>query len=350
MGGMTYEDSGVSIKNAEEAVERMKESVISTHQPCVLHGIGLHGGLIRLKPIIEGYEDPVLVQAGDGVGTKPIEAKPDTVGLDLIHHLANDGVAMGAKPVTVLDYIGVHKLNPDIVVRIVRGLSSACIELGCSLVGGEIAEMSLIYQQSRYDLVGFLTGIVEREAIIDGSKIRPGHQLIGLASNGVHTNGFSLARKVLFELLGLGVDTFVQCLGRTIGEELSRIHRCYVGPILKALADGLFIPGIAHITGSGIAGNVGRILPPGCRAIVHNGSWPVSSIFSFIQGDGSVDEAEMLKTFNMGIGMVVVVEEERAQEAVAMFNQYLSDQEDAGEEYAFQIGYIEEGETGVVIV
>lgn len=352
---ITYEDAGVSIEKGDEAVKKIKQLVTATHQPPVLHGIGLQGGLVLLKPMLEGYTNPVLVFGDDGVGTKLIEVKPDTVGFDLVYHLANDLVTLGAKPAIMLDYIGVHELVPDIVVRIVRGMSSACIELGCSLVGGEIAEMPLIYQPGRYDLVGFMAGIVEHNSIIDGSKIKPGYQLIGLASNGVHTNGFSLAREVLFEQRGLDVSTFVECLGITIGEELSRIHRCYVGPILNILGEGFPIGGIAHVTGSGMAGNFVRILPEGCRAIINKGSWPIPPIFSFIQGDGSVDEEEMFRTFNMGIGMIIAVPGWKAGEIAQKLEWYLSAQEKdtslgVAKKYVFQIGNIQEGEKGVQIV
>lgn len=359
---LTYKQAGVDIAAANEAVERIKSLVASTHQSWVLATVGPFSGSLRLKPINVRYQDPILVQSTDGVGTKIMIAETmgnlDTIGADLVNHCANDLITAGpVEFVSFLDYIGTDKLVPTTIEQIMIGLAKACQEITCPIIGGEMAEMPDIYKSGRHDLVGLMTGVVEYEEIIDGTEIQPGDQLIGLASSGLHTNGFSLARRVVFDKCGFTPDVYIEELGTTIGKELLKPHRSYVKSIIGLLARGIDVHGLAHITGGGLRDNLVRILPEGCRAVVYKNRWPVPPIFSFLQEKGEVDGEEMFFVFNMGIGMVVVVPGWQADKAAQSLEWYLGAQEGdkglgAKHNYAFQIGDIRKGkgESAVEIV
>jgi len=305
---LTYKSSGVDISAGDRATERIKDLAKSTFTPGVLKGIGSFGGFFSLKK--NEYRSPVLVSSVDSVGTKLkvafMTGKHDTVGEDLVNHCVNDILVHGARPLFFLDYIGTGKLLPDVVEQIVKGLSRACRKAGCALVGGETAELPEFYKKGEYDLAGCIVGVVEKRKIIDGSGIRPGDQIIGLKSNGLHTNGYSLARKVLFQRARLGVNHHVKELRTTVGKELLKIHRCYAPSIFPVLKKSR-IKGLAHITGGGIRGNLKRILPKNCDARVAADSWRIPPIFGLLQRLGNIDNREMFKAFNMGIGMILVV-------------------------------------------
>ncbi len=356
---MTYKDAGVNIDAGKEAVKRIKALVASTRTLEVLADVGPFGGLISLKQIKE-YNEPVLVKSTDGVGTKMILAETlnifDSIGIDLVNHCGNDIVAQGAKPFTFVDYIGTDELSPLIIELIMTGLAKACCALNCAIIGGEMAEMPDVYQQYRHNLVGCMTGIVEHSKIIDGTKIQPGDQIIGLASSGVHTNGFSLVRKILMEN---GCDLYApveELRTATLGEVLLEPHRAYVNPILRLLNEGeVEIHGIAHITGGGIKDNLLRILPKGCQAIIQKNFWKIPPIFSFLQKRGNVSEKEMFKVFNMGIGMILVVSGWQAGKAAQRLGWFLDAQEKGGGLYqsrnlVFQLGDIKAGRRSVKIV
>lgn len=305
--GLSYKDAGVDIDSGDEATRRIKQLVKKTHGPRVLNSIGGFGGLFAAK--FSGYKNPVLVSSADGVGTKLKLAfmtdKHDTVGQDLVNHCVNDILAMGAEPLYFLDYIGCGKLKPQVIADLVKGLSKACKQNNCALIGGETAEMPGFYPDNEYDVAGFIVGVVDREKIIDGSRIKPGDRLIGLASTGLHTNGYSLARKLFFERLKLKPDTRIDELGCSAAEALMRVHRSYLNPV-KSFQRRIIIKGLAHITGGGIPGNLVRVLPSGCRAVVQVGAWSIPPIFNFMQARGGIERAEMYRAFNMGIGLIVV--------------------------------------------
>ncbi len=305
---LTYKSSGVDISSADKATARIKTLARSTFTPQVLKGIGSFGGFFSFRR--NEYKSPVLVSSVDSVGTKLKVAfmmgKHDTVGEDLVNHCVNDILVHGAKPLFFLDYIGVGKLFPNVIEQIVKGLSKACKKAGCSLIGGEIAELPGFYKKGEYDLAGCIVGVVEKRKIIDGASIQPGDQIIGLKSNGLHTNGYSLARRVLFKGLRLGVNDYVKELRTTVGRELLKVHRCYA-PSIFPLLKRFNIKGMAHITGGGIRGNLRRILPKNCDAEIFADSWKISPIFELLQRKGNIEIEEMFKVFNMGIGLVLVV-------------------------------------------
>ena len=307
-----YKSAGVDIDAGNKAVNLIKDKVKSTHTKEVLTGIGSFGSLFNLKNIISDYQDPVLVQSIDGVGTKTIIArkmkKYDTIGIDLVSACANDILVMGAKPLTFLDYIANDKLNPKIISELVEGMTQACKETGVSLVGGETAEMPDTYLPGEHDLVGIITGVVDKNKIITGDKISPGDIIVGLPSNGLHTNGYSLARKVFFEHKKYEVNTYLEKLGSTIGEALLKPHINYTNHVFKTLDTGINVKGIAHITGGGFTENIPRILPNGCAVNINIGSWPNLSVFETLKELGNIDDEEMYRTFNMGVGMVFVVD------------------------------------------
>ncbi|MBE3585704.1 phosphoribosylformylglycinamidine cyclo-ligase [Desulfofundulus thermocisternus] len=311
--GLTYAEAGVDIAAGNRAVELMKESVRSTFRPEVLAEIGGFGGLFALDTT--RYRHPVLVSGADGVGTKlkiaMLMDRHDTIGIDAVAMCVNDILVQGAEPLFFLDYLAVGRLVPEKVAAIVSGVAEGCRQAGCALIGGETAEMPGFYAPGEYDLAGFAVGVVERERIIDGSSIRPGDRLIGLPSSGLHSNGYSLARRVLLEVAGYGVETYHEDLGRTVGEEMLEPTRIYVRTVLPLL-EQFDIRGMAHITGGGLTENIPRILPRGTAAVVERRSWPVPPVFSLIQSIGRVAEEEMLRTFNMGLGLVMVVPEEQA--------------------------------------
>ncbi len=309
---LTYKSSGVDIKAGDEAKKQIKKLARSTFTPEVLKGIGGFGGFFELKK--KEYHQPVLLSSVDSVGTKLkvafMTGKHGTVGEDIVNHCINDILVHGAKPLFFLDYIGMGKVVPRVVAEIVKGLSKACKEGGCALVGGETAELPDLYKKGEYDLAGCIVGVVEKKNIIDGSTIRPGDQIIGLKSNGLHTNGYTLARKVLFDTANLKVDDPIKELKTTIGKELLKVHRCYAPSVLPTLKK-FKIKGMAHITGGGIPGNLNRVLPKNCDAQIHVDAWKVPPIFRFIQREGNIDNLEMFKAFNMGIGLVLVVSMDR---------------------------------------
>ena len=312
MSNSDYKSAGVDIDAGNEAVDRIKEGVKSTFTTNVLTGLGSFGSLYDLKPLLENYENPVLVQSIDGVGTKTIISRKlgkfDTIGIDLLSACANDILVMGAQPLTFLDYIANDKLNPDIIEEIVSGMVKACRETGVSLVGGETAEMPNTYLPDEHDLVGVITGVVDKDKIITGENIRPGDAVLGLPSSGLHTNGYSFARKLFFDIAGYDINDSIPKLQKSIGLTLLDPHINYTKHVFAALDTGVDIKGIAHITGGGLLENIPRILPNGCGVELQKGSWPSVPVFGVMQSIGNVNEDEMFRAFNMGIGMVFVVE------------------------------------------
>jgi phosphoribosylformylglycinamidine cyclo-ligase len=334
---ITYKDAGVDIEAGNEAVRRMKEHVGKTFRPEVLTDLGGFGGLFALD--VKKYREPVLVSGTDGVGTKlriaMLTGRHDTIGIDAVAMCVNDILVQGAEPLFFLDYLAVGKLKPEQVATIVKGIAEGCLQAGCALIGGETAEMPGFYGEDEYDVAGFVVGVVERSKIIDGSTIQPGDVLIGLPASGLHSNGYSLARKVLLEAGGLELDQYLEELGKNLGEELLTPTRIYVKPVKPLLETGL-IKGMAHITGGGLLENIPRVLPPGAAVELNLGSWPVPPVFGLIRRMGNVPEAEMYRTFNMGVGLVLVVPAGHGEEIMtALANQ--------GEQ-AFVIGSVIPGE------
>ena len=312
MSKISYKDAGVNIDAGNNAVDRIKEKVKSTFTKNVLTGIGSFGSLFGLKEILEEYQDPVLVQSIDGVGTKTIIArklqKYDTIGIDLLSACANDILVMGAKPLTFLDYIANEKLDPGVVKEIVSGMVQGCRETGVSLVGGETAEMPDTYLKGEHDLVGVITGVVEKDKVITGEKIQPGDIVLGLPSNGLHTNGYSLARKVFFDIGNCNVNDEIPGLKKSVGLTLLEPHINYTKHVFELLNSNIPVKGIAHITGGGLLENIPRILPDGLSVTIKKKSWPSLPVFSCIESIGEIEPKEMFRTFNMGIGMVVVLD------------------------------------------
>ncbi len=302
-----YAAAGVDVDLGNLVKSRIHGMVKGTHGPEVLGKIGGFGGLFR--PDFRGMKDPVLVSSVDGVGTKLKLAfatgRHDTMGQCLVNHCINDIAVIGAKPLFFLDYIGAERLEPQVFEQILKGFAKACREGGCALVGGETAQMPGMYQRGEYDLAGTIVGVVDRAKLLDGSQIKKGDYIIGLPSTGLHTNGYSLARKVLFDKLHLPLTAKPEGFTRTLGEELLRVHKNYQ-PALGALAPGL-VKGLAHITGGGLIDNLPRVLPADCDAVIDTGSWKVPAVFKLIEQGGKVDREEMYQVFNMGIGMTVVV-------------------------------------------
>lgn len=310
-----YAAAGVDVDLGNAVKSKIHGMVKGTHGPEVLGKIGGFGGLF--KPDFRGMKEPVLVSSVDGVGTKLKIAfatgRHDTVGQDLVNHCINDIAVIGAKPLFFLDYIGAERLEPEVFAQILKGFSKACKEGGCALIGGETAQMPGMYQRGEYDLAGTIVGVVDRARMLDGSQIKVGDVILGMPSNGLHTNGYSLARKVLFEQMGLKLSDKPAGLSKTLGEELLRVHRNYQ-PALAAIPHGV-VRGLAHITGGGLVDNLPRVLPSGCDAVIDTGAWKVPSLFELIQQGGGVNRSEMYQVFNMGIGMAVVV---RAKGAAAV--------------------------------
>jgi phosphoribosylformylglycinamidine cyclo-ligase len=304
---MDYKASGVDIDAGNEAVRRIRGLARSTFTPAVLSDIGSFGGLFRLEP--GRLRDPVLVASADGVGTKLKVAfmanKHDTVGMDLVNHCVNDILVQGAEPLFFLDYLATGRLLPSVAESIVGGMAAACRENGCALLGGETAEMPGFYNDGEYDLAGFIVGAADRERLITGRGIGAGDVLIGIPSSGLHTNGYSLARRIVFEHLGLAVDSHVPALGRTVGEALLEPHRSYLR-LVRPMLEGELIKGMAHITGGGITDNLPRVLPASVLASVDLSGWQVPPIFQWLMEQGRVPLDDMLRTFNMGIGLIIV--------------------------------------------
>lgn len=316
MSVATYQAAGVDIAAGSRAVELMKDAVRATYGPEVLLGIGAFGGLFDAASL-RSMEAPVLVASTDGVGTKTKIASAlgrfDTVGHDIVNHCVNDILVQGARPLFFLDYIASSKLDPEMVAAVVAGAAAACQAAGCALLGGETAEMPGVYAPGEFDLVGTIIGVVDRSQLIDGSTIRPGDAVIGLASSGLHTNGFSLARRV-FE--GWDLHAAPPELGRPLGEALLAPHRCYLAEIQRLRAAGVAIKGLAHITGGGLIDNPPRILPAGAAIHLHRGRWPIPPLFQLIQRAGQIDDAEMAHVFNLGLGMLIVTAPQQAATAL----------------------------------
>lgn len=321
MPGEQYKEAGVDLEKANELVHRIRPIVRSTFRGGVITDIGGFGGLFSLN--CQEMKNPVLVSSTDGVGTKLKVAfmanRHDTVGIDLVAMCVNDIVVQGAKPLFFLDYLALGRIDLDLVEKLVSGIAAGCKQAGCALIGGETAEMPDFYAENEYDMAGFAVGLVDNSHIIDGSTIRGGHRVIGLASSGLHSNGYSLARRIMFDKLGLKPESFVPEFNRTVGEELLEPTRIYVEPVLNLLRK-YPVHGMAHITGGGFYDNIERILPRGCQAVIRQGSWNPPPIFEFLRERGSVSVEEMNHVFNNGIGFVVVVEPGDAEDIASFLS------------------------------
>ena len=344
MGKMNYKSAGVDIDAGNEVVNRIKDGVKSTFTSNVLTGLGSFGSLYDLKPILKNYKNPVMVQSIDGVGTKTIIARKlekfDTIGIDLLSACANDILVMGALPLTFLDYIANDKLNPETIEEIVSGMVKACEDTDVSLVGGETAEMPDTYLPGEHDLVGVITGVVEKEKIITGGNIKPGDIVLGLPSNGLHTNGYSFARKLFFEIGGYEVDDTIPELEKSVGLTLLEPHTNYTNHVFAVLNEDINVKGIAHIPGGGLLENIPRILPDGCGVEIQKGSWPNIPVFDIMQSIGNVDEDEMYRVFNMGIGMTFIVN----PDDIGAVTDTLKDLTDV-----YEVGFVVSGEKHVSI-
>jgi phosphoribosylformylglycinamidine cyclo-ligase len=340
MTKIDYKSAGVDIDAGNEAVNRIKDHVKSTFSSHVLTGLGSFGSMFDLTDIIKGYKNPVLIQSIDGVGTKvsvgKMAGKFYGLGIDVVSATSNDIIVHGATPLTFLDYVANQKLVPEIVEEIVRGMTDTCKENGISLVGGETAEMPGTYQMHEHDIVGCVTGLVEKDKLINGSTIQPGDCIIGLASSGLQTNGYSLARKAFFEIGGYTTESIIPELGESVGDALLAPHVNYKRPVFSLLESAVEVHGMAHLTGGGFFENVPRILPVNCRAEIDLRNWPNLPVFEVIQKIGNVDIHEMYRTFNMGIGFIIVIRQ--ADKDTAM--KILSAIEDIP---AYEIGKIIEG-------
>jgi phosphoribosylformylglycinamidine cyclo-ligase len=336
---MKYADAGVNIAVADDAKQRIRHHASHTFTPGVLSGIGGFGGLFALDR--KKWKEPVLVSSADGVGTKLKIAMAmgihATVGGDLVNHCINDILVQGAEPLFFLDYLAMGKLEPDVVEQLVEGMSRSCRKAGCALIGGETAEMPGFYPPGEYDVAGFIVGAVERKKLLTGKNVTAGDALIALPSAGLHTNGYSLARKLVFEVAKLKPDTYVADVGNKIGAELLKPHLCYAPALKNILARG-WVSAMAHITGGGIPGNLPRVLPNGVKAEIDLASWPVPAIFKYLAKLGAIDTDELLQSFNMGVGMILVVPPQNVKLAEA-------DLKKRREKY-FLIGRIERGESG----
>jgi phosphoribosylformylglycinamidine cyclo-ligase len=336
---MKYKDSGISIEKASRIKKKLAGLAGSTWGDNVLSEIGHFGGLFSMP---REYKEPVLVSSVDGVGTKVMVAKMagrfDTVGQDLVNHCANDILVQGAKPLFFLDYIAAGSLEDSVVVALVEGLSKACRENSCALIGGETAEMPGLYRGSEFDLAGCIVGVVDKGKIIDGSRVQSGDVVFALPSTGLHTNGYSLVRRIVFAKLELSIGDHIDPFGCTLEEELLKVHASYVHPV-NDLMQRCEVKGLAHITGGGIVDNIPRILPHDCDAVIRKGTWPVLPIFTYLQEKGEVAETEMFTVFNMGIGMVVIVSQAEAE----IVEKY------SGDIPIYRIGAITEGQRSVVI-
>jgi len=337
---ITYADAGVNIDRGNRTKQRIKYLAHKTFTKGVLSEIGGYSGLFSVD---KKYLDPVLVSSVDGVGTKlkvAFEMKMHhTVGGDLVNHCVNDIAVQGATPLFFMDYLATGRLDPEVAEKIVEGLADACKHNGCALIGGETAEMPGFYPEGEYDLAGFIVGVVEREKIVNGKDVQPGDIVLGLPSNGLHTNGYSLARKLLFEIAGYSPETFVSEIKNKVGNELMRTHRSY-WPVVRKLIAGECAAALAHITGGGITENLPRVLPKGTAAVIELGTWPVLPVFEHLQKLGNVPQDEMLRTFNMGLGMLVVVPAKKFKKAETLL-------ERAGEKF-YSVGRIVKGDRKVM--
>jgi phosphoribosylformylglycinamidine cyclo-ligase len=339
---MDYKASGVDIDAGNEVVRRIRALARRTYTDGVLSDLGSFGGLFQLPAGTAG-DKPVLVSSADGVGTKLrlafMTGRHDTIGVDLVNHCVNDILVQGARPLFFFDYLATGRLEPDVAVQIVEGLSRACVDNGCALLGGETAEMPGFYADGEYDVAGFIVGMVSRDALIDGQAITAGDVLIGLPSSGLHTNGYSLARRIVFDVAGIGVGEVVPEIGGPVGEALLVPHRSYLA-VVAPLLDSRRIKGMAHITGGGITDNLPRILPKGTVATIDRSAWEVPAMFGWLQRTGRVPDEDMLRTFNMGVGLILAV-------APGDADGVLGELRTRGETEARLIGRIEAGEPGV---
>jgi len=336
---MKYSDAGVNISVADDVKQRIRHHAHRTLTPGVLGGIGGFGALFALDR--KKWKAPVLVSSADGVGTKLKVAIAmgvhSTVGGDLVNHCINDILVQGAEPLFFLDYLAMGKLDPPVIEQLVEGMSFACRKAGCALIGGETAEMPGFYPPGEYDLAGFIVGAVERKKILTGKNVRPGDALLALPSAGLHTNGYSLARKLVFELARLKPETYVPEVGNKIGAELLKPHLCYAPALKNIIARG-WVAALAHVTGGGIPGNLPRVLPSGVKAQIDLASWPVPSIFKYLAGLGKDDTDELLQSFNMGVGMILVVPPAHVKSVEADLKRR--------REKFFRIGRVERGDSG----
>jgi phosphoribosylformylglycinamidine cyclo-ligase len=336
---ISYADAGVSIDNANRAVAKIREFARSTFNERTLTEIGSFGGMF--SGAFPGMAEPILVASADGVGTKLKLAFEtgihNTVGADLVNHCVNDILVQGARPLFFLDYFATGKLEPDVTASVVEGMATACRENGCVLLGGETAEMPDFYPPGEYDLAGFIVGVVDKKNVIDGKNVQPSDVVIGIPSNGLQTNGYSLARKLFFEVGGYKPDTYLDELGETVGEALLKTHQSFLRP-LEGLLDTGLIKGLAHITGGGFLENIPRILPEGVSVEIKRGIWPELPVFGVMQKLGNVDEKEMFRTFNMGIGMVVICAEADKETVMS----HLAE--------VYEIGQIIKGDRKVLVV
>jgi phosphoribosylformylglycinamidine cyclo-ligase len=341
---MDYKQAGVDIEAGNEVVRRIRSLARGTFTPGVLSEIGSFGGLFHLGA--SGLADPVLVASADGVGTKLrvafLAGVHRTIGIDLVNHCVNDILVQGAQPLFFLDYLATGRLDPDIAVQVVEGLATACRANGCALLGGETAEMPGFYADGEYDLAGFIVGAVPRDRVIEGKTIAPGDVLIGVPSSGLHTNGYSLARRIVFDRAGLRVDSHVAELGTTVGAALLEPHRSYLA-LLRPLLGSALIKGMAHITGGGITDNLPRVLPAGAAAVIDRAAWDVPPVFRWLQRMGNVPDDDMFRTFNMGLGLIIACAGDSADRVLASLA-------DAGEPHATRIGRIVAGDKGVQYV
>jgi phosphoribosylformylglycinamidine cyclo-ligase len=339
---VSYKDAGVDIDSANRAKQRIKQLARSTFTPKVMTEIGSFGGMYRAD---FGMAEPILVSSADGVGTKLrvafLARVHNTVGYDLVCHCVNDILVQGARPIFFMDYIAASRLVPETIAQVVEGIANGCREAHCALIGGETAEMPGFYGEGEYDVAGFIVGVVDRSAVIDGSTIRPGDIVLGLPSVGLHTNGYSLARKLLFEVAGYSARTHLDGLGTTVAGELLKPHRSYLAALDGLLGQGI-IKGLAHITGGGLLENIPRILPAGAAVVMDGDSWPVLPVFELLQRIGGVTDREMYRTFNMGIGMVVIVDAGCVDLVAKHFGS-------VGEK-VYRVGRVTEGEPSVEIL
>jgi phosphoribosylformylglycinamidine cyclo-ligase len=335
---MKYADAGVNIAAADAAKQRIRHHASRTFTPGVLGGIGGFGGLFAMD---KKWKEPVLVSSADGVGTKLRVAMAagvhSTVGGDLVNHCVNDILVQGAEPLFFLDYLAMGKLDANIVEQLVDGMSRACRKAGCALIGGETAEMPGFYAPGEYDLAGFIVGVVERKQLLTGKRVKPGDALIALPSAGLHTNGYSLARKLAFDIAKLKPETYVAEVGNKIGAELLKPHLCYAPALKNIIARG-WVSALAHITGGGIPGNLPRVLPSGIQAQIDLASWPIPAIFKYLAKVGKIETDELLQAFNLGVGIILVVPPAHVQVVEADLKRR--------REKFFRIGRIERGDSG----
>lgn len=347
MTGVDYKSAGVDIEAGNEAVKRIKKAVESTFSKNVLTDIGSFGAMYDLKSLLNEYQHPVLVQSIDGVGTKIMIAKMmnkfDTIGMDLVSATTNDIIVLGAKPLTLLDYIANDKLKPEVIEQIVLGMVKACRENHISLVGGETAEMPGTYLPGEHDLAGVITGVVEKDKAILGKNIKPGDVVLAFTSSGLHTNGYSLARKLFFEIGKYSVETYLPELQRTVGEALLEPHINYTRPVLALLEKNIVINGMAHISGGGLLENIPRVLPKDCAVEIKKSAWPEPALFSVLCDLGKLKDEEKYRTFNMGVGMVLILdgkEVDRARDVLKGFSEFK----------LYEIGKVVSGERNVKLV